>query len=88
MMGEAGPEAIMPLARTKSGDLGIKAENATPVVNVNVQNMSSEKVNVSRDNQSGDIRVVIGEAVRGAFASGEMDGMMGNRYGLRRGGIR
>lgn len=44
IMGEAGPEAIVPLARTRNGDLGIRAEgfggggggNMT-VVNVNVQ---------------------------------------------------
>jgi hypothetical protein len=28
LMGEAGPEAIMPLKRTSSGDLGVKAEGA------------------------------------------------------------
>ena len=28
MMGEAGPEAVMPLTRTQSGDLGVKAETA------------------------------------------------------------
>jgi len=27
LMGEAGPEAIMPLTRTRSGDLGVRVEN-------------------------------------------------------------
>jgi len=39
LMGEAGPEAIMPLKRGSDGKLGVKAEGAGPqkVVNVNVQ---------------------------------------------------
>jgi len=37
LMGEAGPEAILPLQRTRSGDLGVKAEGqgGGDVVNVN-----------------------------------------------------
>ena len=41
VMGEAGPEGILPLKRTKSGDLGVQTtggqKNAT-VVNINVEN--------------------------------------------------
>ena len=34
LMGEAGPEAIMPLKRTSSGDLGVKAEGGGDNINV------------------------------------------------------
>lgn len=36
MMGEAGAEAIMPLTRTSSGDLGVKAVGAGTVVNTSI----------------------------------------------------
>ena len=37
VMGEAGPEAILPLTRTSSGDLGVKAEKSgAPAVNLYV----------------------------------------------------
>ena len=39
LMGEAGPEAIMPLARTADGRLGVQAQGAgaAPAVTINVQ---------------------------------------------------
>ena len=39
LMGEAGPEAIMPLARTASGDLGVRAAGGN--MNVTIINNSS-----------------------------------------------
>jgi phage-related minor tail protein len=36
LMGEAGAEAIMPLTRTSSGDLGVKAVGAGTVVNTSI----------------------------------------------------
>jgi phage-related minor tail protein len=33
LMGEAGPEAIMPLARDSQGRLGVRASGASPVIN-------------------------------------------------------
>ena len=38
LMGESGSEAIMPLTRTASGALGVKAQNSTPNVVVNIEN--------------------------------------------------
>jgi phage-related minor tail protein len=32
-MGEAGPEAIMPLARDSQGRLGVRASGVSPVIN-------------------------------------------------------
>ena len=43
LMGEAGPEAIMPLTRTRSGDLGVKASDSQPVSvgNLNIINVTA-----------------------------------------------
>lgn len=46
LMGEAGPEAIMPLRRGPGGRLGVEASTAAPVVNVVVN--SSERFGVSQ----------------------------------------
>lgn len=32
--GEAGPEAILPLARGRDGSLGVRAQNTTPAINI------------------------------------------------------
>jgi len=47
LMGEAGPEAVMPLSRTKGGKLGVSVESGgTQVINnVEVINQSSQPVN-------------------------------------------
>jgi phage-related minor tail protein len=41
LMGEAGPEAIMPLTRASNGDLGVKVVDdnkaSSPTVNINFQ---------------------------------------------------
>jgi hypothetical protein len=45
MMGEAGPEAIMPLSRTPSGDLGVKSASQGPTsIRVEIKNESGKPV--------------------------------------------
>ena len=66
MMGEAGPEAIVPLTRTSGGDLGVKAQS--PVVNVSVINNSSAEVTTAAD-EDGNIQFII-ETVTNSIASG------------------
>ncbi len=62
LMGEAGPEAIVPLARSGNGDLGVRS--ATP--NVTVHNHTAAAVDVQ---QSGDeTLIVIGRAVQAVEA--------------------
>jgi phage-related minor tail protein len=64
--GEAGPEGLLPLARTSSGDLGVKAigmgtsSPAQVFLDVNVYNESSKaKVETKQNNSGGlDVRVV------------------------------
>jgi len=52
LMGEAGDEAIMPLTRTRNGDLGVKTE-----VNVNITNKAG--VDVQASQEGNDINIVI-----------------------------
>jgi len=66
MMGEAGPEAIVPLTRTSGGDLGVKAQS--PVVNVSVINNSSAEVTTATDDE-GNIQFII-DTVTNSIASG------------------
>ncbi len=88
LAGEAGPEAIMPLRRTASGDLGVQASQ--PVVNVTVNNTASNLVGVSVNHRGNDLEVII-EQTRDAIASDFARG--GNRvshslesaYGIGRG---
>jgi phage-related minor tail protein len=67
-MGEAGPEAIMPLTRTSGGDLGVKmvgggsgGDNIVVNVQVDASGTSSEGDN----NSSKQLGAMIGNAVKG-----------------------
>lgn len=66
LMGEAGPEAVMPLTRGPDGSLGVRAENssASPVV-VNVINNSNAqaKVEQRQTSQGMEIDVMIDQLV-------------------------
>jgi len=71
MMGEAGPEAIMPLKRDSNGNLGVRAGGGGSNVDVVVNNFGSEKATTkettdSRGNRR--IEVVIGDMVAGEVA--------------------
>ena len=68
MMGEAGPEAIMPLKRDSNGNLGVRSGGGGSNVDVVVNNFGSEKATTkettdSRGNRR--IEVVIGDMVAG-----------------------
>jgi tape measure domain-containing protein len=82
--GEAGSEAVLPLTRTASGNLGVEASGASGAkVDVNIYNNSGEQVKTERRKGTGGrdiIDVVIG-AVKGEMAKGSFDTSMG-RYGL------
>lgn len=54
LMGEAGPEAIMPLDRDSSGRLGVQVQQA-PVVNNIINNAPVQIQTVSRPNNQNDI---------------------------------
>ena len=54
LMGEAGPEAVMPLKRTASGDLGIQAAGGGSVININISAADAQSFyEMCRRNPSG-----------------------------------
>lgn len=86
LLGEAGPEAILPLARTSSGDLGVKAETRPTEVVIN--NYTGAQVSTNRRQLSDRelIEVAVGEMTSaigrgGTTASRTLE----STYGLKRG---
>jgi lambda family phage tail tape measure protein len=59
LMGEAGPEAVMPLKRTKSGALGVASDSGQPVINIQIINQSKSEVSVKESNQSDGMAKII-----------------------------
>ena len=91
LMGEAGPEAIMPLTRTPGGDLGVKATGAGAMVKITIINNTGEKVETSErqgTNGEREVQVMIGTIIKGDMARGEFDGIMRQRYGIDQKGVR
>ena len=88
LMGEAGPEAVMPLTRTASGDLGVKTAGSSDVT-VNVINNAGADVSVDQGKDSNGARkinVLIERSVQDAFTRGRFDSLMSGTYGLNRRG--
>lgn len=64
LMGEAGPEAIMPLSRGPDGRLGVKAQGGGTTVIIENHSDSQAQVQQSQDGSGNDIiRVIVGQAV-------------------------
>jgi len=90
LMGEAGPEAILPLKRTSSGDLGVASSGGSGQelnVNVNLTNTSGEPMQMKetgrrRDGDTLDIDLVIANKVNQAIGSGRADQGMRSRFGV------
>lgn len=91
LMGEAGPEAVMPLTRTPGGELGVRAQGGGGAVYVVVNNYTGEQVQ-TRETEDGNgqrkIEVTIGSVVKGQIVRGEYDGALGGRYGMTPQGVR
>jgi lambda family phage tail tape measure protein len=88
LMGEAGPEAIMPLKRDSSGNLGVRSNQQQTNVDVVVNNYGTEKAETretvdSRGNRK--IEVIIGDmAAADMTRSGSASQRaVGGTYGLR-----
>jgi phage-related minor tail protein len=82
-LGEAGPEAIMPLRRSGDGKLGV----AAAPVSVTVNNYSDVKVSTAEstgDDGSRQISITIQREVKSMFGDGSMDKVMRGSYGLSR----
>lgn len=88
VLGEKGPEAIMPLRRDASGDLGIKAMPSNVIVNITNQS-GGEVQQTEKQGPNGEriLDILITTKVKEAFANGSMDKQMSQNYGLRRKGI-
>lgn len=85
VMGEAGPEAIMPLRRGSNGVLGV--ESSGGAVSVVVNNYGKERAEVKettdgRGNRK--VEVIVGEMVAGEMSriGSPLQQTMGNTYGL------
>lgn len=89
-MGEAGPEAIMPLRRGSDGSLGVAAHGGGSGVQVIVQDMrggGGEPVQVSESRGPDGkriVRLIIRDEVRRAMRSGELDNDMMGSFGVQR----
>lgn len=87
LMGEAGTEAILPLARGGNGDLGVQA-SVNPVT-VNIINQSGAEVTQKESNGPNGERVldvVIMGKVKEGITSGSFDKAFGQAFGLKRKG--
>jgi len=90
LMGEAGPEAVIPLKRMANGDLGISANSGGAQVVVNIINNSSEPVQKNETTDSDgnvNLDVIVGGLVERHLASGKADRVLGARYGVRPVGV-
>jgi lambda family phage tail tape measure protein len=87
VMGEAGPEAILPLARGKNGDLGVQASAVKVQVNV-INNTNADVETRESTDQNGTkvIDFIINQKVKEGLAAGIYDRELANGFGLKRRG--
>jgi hypothetical protein len=85
LMGEAGPEAILPLRRNSQGKLGVEAANSGVQVNV-YNNTGSEVETRTSENSDGtkQIDIYIEKKVRDMVNGGGLDRSMRSSFGLTR----
>lgn len=91
VMGEAGPEAIMPLSRGPGGKLGVAASGGGgTVVQIIDQRQGGQQVE-TEESRGPDgrqfIRVLIRDEMKSAISEGAMDRLLSNAYGLKRRGF-
>lgn len=93
LMGEAGPEAVMPLTRASNGKLGVKnlsSASGGGTVNITVNNQAGgdgyEAVASAKKNDGGfDIEVLVRKAMaKDLRSNGPMSQQMSNVFNLRR----
>lgn len=92
LMGEAGPEAIMPLKRSSDGSLGVDATGVGGTTNVIVEinNYTSEEISTTEtENSNGQktIQVTIGKMINAHLSQGKADKVMSARYGVNARGV-
>ena len=93
LMGEAGPEAIMPLTRGADGSLGVSASgigSGDVQVNIPVTVYSDEPVEVhdtEDENGQRKIEILVGSMINQHIAVGKADKALKSRYGLKVQGV-
>lgn len=85
VLGEAGAEAIMPLRRTTSGDLGVQGSP----VNININNTVSDTTDVyakatNKQDGSKEIEIIVERKVKESLNNGALDRSFSTNYGLKR----
>jgi phage-related minor tail protein len=87
LMGEAGPEAVIPLKRMPDGNLGVEAGTGGGTqVTVNIINNSgqeAEKKESEDANGNRQIDVIVGRMINQHLSSGKADGVVTGRYDVR-----
>ena len=91
VMGEAGPEAIMPLRRTSSGDLGVQVTSndngpSTVVQVIDQRGSSAPPVEQSRSRGADgveQVRIIIRDENRKMTTRGDLDRAQSQRFGNR-----
>lgn len=85
LMGEAGPEAIMPLKRGADGKLGVQASGGNTIVTVHNYSGAEATVNETYSaNGDREVQVMIRRSVERSIGYGELDGSMAANYGVAR----
>lgn len=92
VMGEAGPEAIIPLARGRDGNLGVRSSGAGANVTINVIEAPGQggKQRTRDDGQGNKVIELFVEQIKGAIAgdivhgNGPVSAALGSTYGLNR----
>lgn len=88
LMGEAGPEAILPLTRGANGKLGVQSQGGGTVVNV-INNSNGTEIETQENvgpNGESRIDVMIVDKVKTAIGDGRMDRTFKEVYGMNRRG--
>jgi len=93
LMGEAGPEAIMPLSRAANGELGVNvtgmAGGGSGAVTVQIINQSGTQLGASAESDGqGNITVILTQIERGladnvSSGRGALNQALRSRYGLK-----
>lgn len=88
VMGEAGPEAILPLKRGPGGQLGVQSTAA--ITNVIVENNSGEQARVQETQDAmgnAEIKIIIGDVVNENLSRGTHDRTLQSIFGISRRGV-
>ena len=86
LMGEAGPEAVMPLERDSAGRLGVRAQGGGSGVIVNIYNNTNSQVRVEESEDPGSVKtldVIVDEIMSEKLVSGQSGKTLKGVFGLQ-----